>query len=133
MGEKVILRTFEVLTFVDLMIFSVLLLSVFAVSHQHLCLAFSGLSHPGVGPLRGLCFLLAARLHHPCSQDERSRTDHRPTYDSRGCSRVPAGKGTRQFKSVDRTLTVKFKQSHDTYIQIFLFMKVFFLHNTPTV
>lgn len=60
---------------------------------QHLPLAFSGLSCPGRGPLGSLCSLLAPGLHHPCRQDERSSADHHPPYVSRGCPRVPAGKG----------------------------------------
>lgn len=71
-------------------------LSIFVVAHQYLSLAFSGLSHPGCRPLCSLCSLLAPGFHHPCCQDERSNADHHPPYVSRGCPRVPAGKGLKK-------------------------------------
>lgn len=93
-------------TFTKIIIFILIILiilSFFAVSHQYLCLAVTGLPCSGCGPLPGLYCLLAAGLHYPCSQDECSHTEHCPPYGTRRCQHPHSGKGTWSFSEISST------------------------------
>lgn len=71
-----------------------------AVSHQHLSLVVTGLPCPGCGPLPRLRALLAAGLHHSCSQDECSHDDQSPPHGTRGRSDSHTGEGARSFSEM---------------------------------
>lgn len=97
-------RTFtKIVTFKLKWLIILIILSFFAVSHQYLCLAVTGLPCSGCGPLPGLCCLLAAGFHYPCSQDECSHTELCAPYGTRRCQHPQSGKGMWSFSDVSST------------------------------
>ena len=75
-------------------------LPISAVSHQYLSLVVTGLPCPGCGPLPRLRALLAAGLHHTCSQDECSHDDQSPPHGTGGHSDSHTGEGARSFSEM---------------------------------